>query len=77
MKNDIVRVDQAGRILLTKAMRRELAIKAGDTFKVSIKGMAITLTPNKESAGFVRKGRALVFSTGGSQSLDTETVRAR
>jgi AbrB family looped-hinge helix DNA binding protein len=75
MKNDMVPIDQAGRIVLPKGVRQELAIKPGDTFKVSIEGLAVTLTPNKERAGFVRKGKALVFSTSGDERLDEETVR--
>jgi AbrB family looped-hinge helix DNA binding protein len=74
MKDTLVPIDQAGRIVLPKHVRQELAIKAGDTFKVSIEGMAVTLTPNKESTGFVRKGKALVFSTAGEATLSEETV---
>ena len=75
MKNDVVAIDQAGRIVLPKNVRQELAIKPGDTFKVSIEGAAVTLMPNKESTGFVRKGKAIVFSTVGDEALSAETVR--
>src|SRR5271157_2030879 len=74
MKHDVVPIDQAGRIVLPKSVRQELAIKPGDTFKVSIEGVAVTLTPNKERTGFVRKGKALVFSTAGNETLSEETV---
>ncbi len=75
MKNDVVPIDQAGRIVLPKNVRQELAIKPGDTFKVSIEGVAVTLTPNKESSGFMRKGKALVFATVGDETLSGETVQ--
>jgi AbrB family looped-hinge helix DNA binding protein len=75
MKHDMVPIDQAGRIVLPKGVRQELAIKPGDTFKVSIDGLAVTLTPNKESTGFVRKGKALVFSTAGDEILSEEAVQ--
>ena len=75
MKNDVVPIDQAGRIVLPKNVRQELDIMPGDTFKVSIEGVAVTLTPNKESAGFVRKGKALVFSAADEQTLSEETVQ--
>jgi len=75
MNYDIVSIDQAGRIVLPKNVRQELAIKPGDTFKVSIEGAAVTLTPNKERTGFVRKGKALVFSTAGNEMLSEETVQ--
>lgn len=55
-------------------MREELAIKPGATFKVSIQGTAVTLTPNAETSGFVRKGKALVFSTIGDATVSNETV---
>ena len=74
MKNSMVPIDQAGRIVLPKDVRQELAIKPGDTFKVSIHGSSVTLTPNKETVGFVRKGQALVFSTTGQDTLSQETV---
>jgi len=69
MKDRLVPIDQAGRIVLPKNVRQELAIKPGDVFKLSIDGVAVTLTPNKEKAGFVRRGKALVFSTSGGESL--------
>jgi AbrB family looped-hinge helix DNA binding protein len=75
MKHDVVPIDQAGRIVLPKSVRQELAIKPGDTFKVSIEGVAVTLTPNKERTGFVRKGKALVFSTAGNETLSEETAQ--
>jgi AbrB family looped-hinge helix DNA binding protein len=74
MNHDIVSIDQAGRIVLPKNLRQELAVKPGDTFKVSIKRGAVTLKPNKERTGFVRKGKALVFSTAGNETLSEKTV---
>jgi AbrB family looped-hinge helix DNA binding protein len=75
MKDTMVPIDQAGRIVLPKRVREELAIKPGDTFKISIAGVAVTLTPNKESTGFVRKGKALVFSTPGEETLSEKTAQ--
>ena len=76
MKDVLIPIDQAGRIVLPKNIRQELAIKPGDMFKVSIQGAAVTLTPSKESAGFVRKGKALVFSTSVNDTLSEEAVHA-
>ena len=61
-EDTLVPIDQAGRIVLPKNVRQELAIKPGDVFKVAIAGAAVTLTPSREKAGLVRKGKALVFS---------------
>ena len=76
MKDSIVPIDQAGRVVLPKNIREELAIKPGDTLKVSIVGSSVTLTPNRENAGFVRKGKALVFSTATDVTLSQKTVEA-
>jgi AbrB family looped-hinge helix DNA binding protein len=75
MKEALIPIDQAGRIVLPKHVRQELSIKPGDTFRISIEGVAVTLTPNKEATGFVRKGKALVFSTAGNETLSEETVQ--
>lgn len=74
MKETMVPIDQAGRIVLPKGVRQELAIKPGDTLKVSIHGSSVTLTPNKETAGFVRKGKALVFTSAGDELLSDAEV---
>jgi AbrB family looped-hinge helix DNA binding protein len=74
MKPVTVPIDQAGRIVLPKEVREDLAITPGDKFKDSVHGASVTLTPNKETAGFVRKGKALIFTTGGEQSLKQETA---
>jgi AbrB family looped-hinge helix DNA binding protein len=76
MKDLLVPIDPAGRIVLPKKVRQDLAIKPGDVFKVSIQGAAVTLTPEKATAGFIRKGKALVFSAPGSGSLSTDEVNA-
>ncbi|SRR5258708_29283212 len=45
-------------------------------FKVTIQGSSVTLTPNKQRAGFVLKGRAAVFSTNADQKLEQATLRS-
>jgi AbrB family looped-hinge helix DNA binding protein len=74
MKDVLVPIDLAGRIVLPKDVREELAIKPGDVLRVSIHGSGVTLTPNKEITGLVRKGKALVFSTAGEAVLSAEAV---
>jgi AbrB family looped-hinge helix DNA binding protein len=74
MKEITVPIDQAGRIVLPKDIRQDLAIQPGDRFKVSVHGASVTLTPNKETSGFVRKGKALVFSTAADGTLSQEAV---
>lgn len=74
MKDLSVPIDPAGRIVLPKKVREELAVKAGDTFKVSISGSTVVLTPLKATAGFVRKGKALVFCVPGRKTVSTEEI---
>ena len=73
--NVLVPIDKAGRIVLPKGVRQELAIKPGDIFRVGVHGLAVTLTPSKENTGFVRQGKALVFSTAGDAVLTAGTVQ--
>ncbi len=76
MKDMLVPIDQAGRIVLPKKVREDLAVKSGDLFKVGIHGTSVTLTPSKQTTGFVRRGKALVFTTRSNESLSLETVNA-
>ena len=74
MKEINVRIDRSGRIVLPKEIRQKLGIVTGDTFKISISGSIITLTPNNEFSGFVTKGKALVFSNTKSGIISHDTV---
>jgi AbrB family looped-hinge helix DNA binding protein len=76
MKEMLIPIDQSGRIVLPKNVRDDLAVKSGDLFKVCIQGTSVTLTPSRQTAGFVRRGKALVFSTPGNELLSLETVNA-
>ena len=76
MKHGLVSMDHAGRIVPPKEVRQNSAIKPGDTFKITIEGPSIMLTPNKPITGSVRKGKALVFTTAGPETLCQETVEA-
>ncbi len=69
-----VPMDQAGRIVLPKAVRQELGLASGDTLNLSVHGGSVTLTPHRETVGFVRKGYALVFSSAGEDQLGQENV---
>ncbi len=74
MKELMVPIDKAGRIVLPKNIRQDLAIQPGDVLRVTSDGVAVTLTPNRQKAGLVRQGRALVFSTTDDEVLRLETV---
>ena len=76
MKDVLIPIDKAGRVVLPKNVRDELAIKSGDLLKISIRGNEITLRPSRDASGFIKRGHALVFSSGGADLLDKETVEA-
>lgn len=65
MKGVLVPIDKAGRVVLPKHIRDEMAISPGDFLNVSVNGDEVTLRPKKVTNGFVRRGKALVFSTSG------------
>jgi AbrB family looped-hinge helix DNA binding protein len=72
----VVRIDKAGRIVLPKKVREELAINPGGLLNVSMHDGQVTLRPNRATAGFLRRGRVLVFSTGAAELLHSEAVEA-
>jgi AbrB family looped-hinge helix DNA binding protein len=74
MKDRFVSIDGAGRIVLPKEMRDELVIRPGDLLKVSIQGNEVTLRPSEQKAGFVRKGKALIFSRETADVLGRDMV---
>ena len=67
MENAIVQIDQSGRITLPKKVRERLGIQAGNNLQFNIRDEAIVLKKIPQKAGLVRKGKALVFSTRGTE----------
>jgi len=74
MKEVLIPIDKAGRVVLPKDVREELAINPGDLLKISVRGDQVTLSPDRAKAGFVKRGGALVFSTGQTDLLESEAV---
>jgi AbrB family looped-hinge helix DNA binding protein len=74
MKDILVPIDKAGRVVLPKNVREELAIEPGDMLKVTIRGNEVMLQPKKDTSGFVRRGKALIFSSGRDDLLKPEMV---
>ena len=74
MRDLVVSIDPAGRIVLPKEVRRELAIQPGDSLKLTVQGAAVTLIPTNQKARLVRKGKALVWSTGSRERIDQQTI---
>ena len=72
----MVPIDKAGRVVLPKPVREEPDIKPGDRLKISTRGNAVTFRPTSDESGFIKQGRALVFSSEGGDLLDNETVES-
>jgi AbrB family looped-hinge helix DNA binding protein len=76
MKESLVPIDKAGRVVLPKHVREELAINPGDLLEVSVQGNDVTLRPKKEVTGLIKKKKALIFSSAAEQFLEPEAVEA-
>jgi AbrB family looped-hinge helix DNA binding protein len=76
VKDLLVPIDKAGRVVLPKNLLDELTIHPGDLLAVSIEGNQLTLRPSREASGFIRRGRALIFSSPGPDLLDSDVVEA-
>jgi bifunctional DNA-binding transcriptional regulator/antitoxin component of YhaV-PrlF toxin-antitoxin module len=72
MKEIFATVDEAGGLILPPGVRRRLDIKSGALLKITIAGSTVTLTPSQ----FVKKGKALVFTTGNNKILRNATVKS-
>jgi AbrB family looped-hinge helix DNA binding protein len=75
MKEILVPIDKAGRVVLPKSIRDDLAISPGDVFKISVAGNILTLEADKRPTGLIRKGKSLVFSSRAGAILTHETVQ--
>ena len=51
-------------------------LEAELALRIVARGNEITLRPSREASGFIKRGHALVFSGGGADFLDNETVEA-
>ena len=72
----LVRIDNAGRVTLPKDVRDKLATNPGDLLKISVQGDQVTLHPIRATGGFVKRGRALIFSAATDKLLTSEVVEA-
>ena len=62
MKNLIVQMDQAGRVVLPKPLRQRLRLHGGDSLTLEIKGDAIELRPQRPNLRLERVNGILVLS---------------
>jgi len=62
--NSKVTLDQAGRVVLPKALRDELRLSPGDTFDLTVKGDEVTLRPRRSTTPLQKERGIWVFRTG-------------
>ena len=77
-----VTLDQAGRVVLPKALRDELHLSPGDTLDVTVKGEEMTLRPRRGAAPLQKERGVWVFRTGtpltaGETEETLRTIRAQ
>ncbi|MEP7363997.1 MAG: AbrB/MazE/SpoVT family DNA-binding domain-containing protein [Acidobacteriota bacterium] len=70
----IVTIDQAGRILLPKAVRERLALAPGRELEVESEGERISLRPRRATASIEKKSGVWVLRTG--ETLTAEATNA-
>ncbi len=66
-----VSIDQAGRIVIPKAVREELHLEPGDTLQLESEGDTVKLRPIRSSTPLIKKRGVWVFRTGSRLSADT------
>ena len=62
--NGKLTLDQAGRLVLPKALRDELHLSPGDTLDLTVKGDEVTLRPRRGVTPLQKERGVWVFRTG-------------
>ena len=62
--NSHVTLDQAGRLVLPKALRDELRLSPGDTLDLTVRGDEVTLRPRRGATPLQKERGVWVFRTG-------------
>jgi AbrB family looped-hinge helix DNA binding protein len=62
MKETIVQIDQAGRMVLPKPLRDRFRLRGGDTLAIEVRGDAIELRPTHAHGQLKRVNGVLVFT---------------
>ena len=72
-----VTLDQAGRVVLPKALRDELHLSPGDILDLTVKGDEVTLRPRRSATPLQKERGVWVFRTGEPLTADEteETLR--
>ena len=69
-----VTLDQAGRVVLPKAVRDELRLSPGDTLDLTVQGEDVTLRPRRAATSLQKERGVWVLRTG--KALTEEETQA-
>jgi len=69
-----VTLDQAGRVVLPKAVRDELRLSPGDTLDLTVQGEDVTLRPRRAATALQKERGIWVLRTG--KTLTAEETQA-
>jgi AbrB family looped-hinge helix DNA binding protein len=67
-------IDAAGRVVIPKTLREELALEAGSELLISVRDGSLVLTPKPTAVSLVRRGKILVAKT--TEAMPTLSDRA-
>jgi AbrB family looped-hinge helix DNA binding protein len=56
-------MDAAGRVVVPKSIRDELALEAGVELEISVRDGSLVLTPEPTAVALVRRGKVMVAKT--------------
>ena len=74
MKNGLLQLDKAGRVVLPKPLRERFNLVPGDKLRLSVEGNCFRLEPTDTGGGLIKKGSVLVFTGGFAEAITTAKV---
>jgi AbrB family looped-hinge helix DNA binding protein len=74
MKNGLLQIDKAGRVVLPKPLREQFNLVPGDKLRLSVEGNSFRLEPTHTGGDLVKQGSVLVFTGGFAEAITTAKV---
>jgi AbrB family looped-hinge helix DNA binding protein len=74
MKNGLIQIDRAGRVVLPKPLRERFNLVPGDKLRLSVEGNCFRLEPTDTAGKLIKKGTVLVFDGEFAEAITTAKV---
>jgi AbrB family looped-hinge helix DNA binding protein len=74
MKNQTIRIDKAGRVVLPKPLREQFNLVPGDRLRVLVEGNSLRLEPTEGEGKLGKEGSVLVFTGGFAEKITTARI---